>query len=311
MFEDEITEETTEETEGANEGAEGEESETPETEQVEYQLDEDGEPILDEDGNPVPVVAEGDKEEAEKGKPDHKKGAQDRIQQLANEKRELAARLARLEAQFNKQQEEKPDFIEPDMDKVNAWLQNTYDQIEEYRLAGDYLAVEKLQRAKDKLISDLEENDKKRTAYMERQGKSKTAESEQVQFLNSLKSAEEMYREEMGIDPDIWTKQGEWFAAELGKSKVLVKEFSDLGKKSPISAIRFAHEYTLKNMGIDAQKTKDTKNQNKNTASALSRGPSGKVQTIDLDKALERAKELGTDEGWVEYQALKRRAKGR
>ena len=286
-------------------------TEPDDQEVVEYELDEDGEPVLDEDGNPVPKQSEGDEEETdEKGKPDHKKGAQERIQELANKNRELSDKMAALEAKFDKEQAEKPDFIEPDMAAVNAWLEETDGKIAEFKLSGDFVSAKKLEQAQNKLLADLEENDKKKTAYQERQGKVKTAETAQTEFLGGLKTAEEMYRAEMGIDPAVWTKMGEWFAEQLKEKKTLVTEFTDLGKKSPISAIRFAHEYTIKNMGVKEKASIDKKNKDKETASSASpRQGTDKSGQVDLSKALEEAKATNSTEGWMKYQAVKRAAK--
>lgn len=302
-------EETTKEIEGANEGAEGEESETPEQDEVEYELDEDGEPVLDEEGNPVPKVAEGEEDQAEKGKPDHKKGAQERIQQLANEKRELAERIERLESQFAKQQEEKPDFVDVDMDRVNAYIQNANDQIEELKLEGNFLAAKKLEANVTKIINDLEENDKKRAAYLDRQNKSKATVTASQERLQKLDNAAEFYRENQKIDKPVWDKMGAWFAEQCQKDPVLGREFAERVEKGEIGAIRWAHDYTTKNMGVKERAAIATKNTNKEKAAAASPIPGGKSAPVDLSKALEKAKELNTTEGWVEYQALKRAAK--
>lgn len=293
-------EETTEVIEGANEGAEEENSEAPE----------EGEAGEESEGE-----EEGENAE-EKGQPDHKKNAQDRIQQLANEKRELAnekrelaERLGLLESQFAKQQEEKPDFFDVDMDKVNSYIQTTTDQIEEYKLEGNYLAARKLEANIIKIIGDLEANDKKREAYLERQNKSKTATTASQERLQKLDNAAEFYRENQKIDKPVWDKMGTWFAEQCQKDPVLGREFAERVEKGEIGAIRFAHEYATKNMGAKERAAIEAKNTNKEKAAAASPIPGGKSAPVDLSKALAKATELNTTEGWVEYQALKRAAK--
>lgn len=309
-MEEEYTEESTEETEAADESGEVEESETQDGE-VEYQVDEDGEQILDDDGNPIPVEVEGD-EAAEKGNTDHKKNAQDRIQQLANEKRELAARLEKLEQQFAKTEQEKPDFFDVDMDKINTYIQQTSDQIDEFKLEGNYLAAKKLELAQAKLLADLELNDQKRLAYLDRQGSNKTTETAQQAKLTTLDNAATFYRVNLKIEPAVWDKMGTWFAEQCHKDPILGAEFAEKVEKGAIGAIKWAHDYTVKNMGIKEKSAIDAKNKNKQTASgAAPKSGSGKTSTVDLSKALEKAKEAGTPEAWVEYQAAKRAATAR
>lgn len=300
----------------ANEGGEGQDSETDDGEEqeteVEYELDEDGEVVTDDDGNPVvKQVAEGEEEQDQKGKPDHKKGAQDRIQQLANEKRELAERLERLESQFARQQEEKPDFVDVDIEKVNAYIQNASDQIEELKLEGNYIAAKKLELNVAKIISDIEENDKKKAAYFDKQSKTKTVETAAQERLTKLDQAAEFYRTNMKIEPAVWDKMGTWFAEQCQKNPVLGREFSERVEKGEIGAIRWAHEYTTQNMGVKERAAIDNKNTNKTKAAAFSPTPGGKSAPIDLSKALAKATETNTPEGWVEYQRLKREANKR
>lgn len=306
-MDEDYTEETTEETEAGTETGEEESAET--SGEAEYELDDEGEPVLDDEGNPVPKKAEG--EEEEKGKPDHKKNAQDRIQQLANEKRELAERLQRLESQFAKSQEEKPDFVEVDMDKVNAYIQNTSDKIEELKLEGQFLAAKKLENSITKLIADLEENDKKREAYLQRMAEGKTSENTFQERLKTLDEAAEFYRSNQKIEQAVWDKMGAWFAEQCQADPVLGREFAEQSERSAIGAIRWAHEYTSKNMGARERAAIETKKTNKDKAAAAAPTPGGKPSPVDLAKALEKAKELNTTQGWVEYQALKRKAQGR
>ena len=309
-MDEEYVEESTEETEGADDSAEAEESETQGGE-VEYQLDEYGEQLLDDDGNPIPVEqVEGDEEETEKGKTDHKKNAADRIQQLANEKRELADRLSKLEAQFNQQQSEKPDYVEPDMDAVNAWFEKTSDQIENLKLEGNHLAAKKIELAQANLIAQLEENEAKKQAHIERTGKAKATTSAETAKLDKLDQAVIFYREHMKIEPAVWDKMGNWFAGKLQSDVLLRREYQEMvDTQAPTAVVKWAHDYTLKNMGIKEKAAIDTKNKNKQTASgAAPKTGSGKISTVDLSKALEKAKEAGTPEAWVEYQAAKRAA---
>jgi len=308
MFEDEVIEATEEES--ANEGGGEGESETLENE-VEYELDEDGGVVTDEDGNPVPKQSEGEEDQEDRGKPDHKKGAAARIHQLANEKRELAERLERLESQFAKQQEDKPDYLDVDIEKVNAYIQNASDQIDEFKLEGNYIAAKKLELAVAKIISDIEENDKKKAAFIEKQTKRGAAESIGQERLNKLDQAASFYRENAKIEPEVWDKMGVWFAAECQKDPVLGREFAEQVEKGAIGAIRWAHDYTTKNMGVQAKASIDNKNNNKTRTAALSPTPGGKSSPVDLTKALAKATESNTTEGWVEYQRLKREASKR
>lgn len=308
-MEEEYTEETTEETEAADESGEVEESETQGGE-VEYQVDEDGEQVLDEEGNPVPV--EGD-EVAEKGNADHKKNAQDRIQELANKNREMAAEVADLKARFEKQQQiEKPDFIEVNLDDLNKYIMDSNDKIQELYLDGNALGAKKLELAQAKLIADYEINEQKKQDYIARQGSNKTTEAAQQARLTTLDNAATFYRDNLKIEPAVWDKMGTWFAEQCQKDPILGAEFAEKVEKGAIGAVKWAHDYTVKNMGIKEKSAIDAKNKNKQTASgAAPKSGSGKTSTVDLSKALEKAKEAGTPEAWVEYQAAKRAATAR
>lgn len=294
----------------ANEGGDGQDSELGDGEEPlpEYDLDEDGEVITDDDGNPVAKVAEGEAEE--KGKPAHK-NAQDRIQELANKNREQAERLERLESMFAKQQEEKPDYVDVDLVAVNNYLQTTTDRIEELKLDGNYLEAKKLETAIAKLINDLDENDKKRDAFFKRQNEKKADTDVSTARLTKLDNAAEFYRENSKIDKAVWDKMGAWFAGECQKDPVLGREFAERVEKGEIGAIRWAHEYTTKNMGAKERAAIDNKETNKQKAAGAAPSPGGKPAPVDLSKELAKATELNTTEGWVNYQAFKRQASGR
>ena len=303
--------ETTEEETGdlANEGDEGQDPELDDEgnpiEPVEYELDEDGEVVTDEEGNPVVKQAT----EEEGAKADHKKGAQERIQQLANEKRDLADRLKRLEDQFSKAQAEKPDFVDIDMGMVNEYIQTTGDQIEEMKLEGKYLEAKKLEIAVAKLINDIEENDKKRAEFGEKQNKNKATDTAQAERLTNLDNAANFYRDNQKIEPAVWDKMGNWFAAQCQTDPILGREFAEMVDKGAMGAIRWAHDYTTKHMGIKEKAAINDKNLNKTKAAAASPTPGGKSGAVDLAKALKKATEANTDAGWAEYQQLKRAAK--
>jgi hypothetical protein len=303
-MEEEFTEETTEEIEAGTETGEEESAET--LEQVEYELDEDGEPVLDEEGNPVPKVAEGEAEE--KGKPDHKKDAQTRIQELANKNREQADRLARLEAQFAQKEAEKPDYVEVDVEKVNLYIQTTTDKIDELKLEGDFLGATKLQNAINKLIADLDENDKKRESFLNRQKENKKVVDTGAERMKKLDGAAEFYRTNAKIDKPVWDQMGAWFAAECQKDPNLGMEFAEKVEHGEIGAIKWAHDYTMKNMGAKECAAIETKNINKQKAAGASPTPGGKLAPVDLSKELAKATEENTTEGWVRYQGLKRQA---
>lgn len=308
MEDEYVEEESTEEA-----GTETGEDESAETdgETVEYEVDDDGDPILDADGNPIPKVAEGETDEKEK--PDHKKNAQDRIQQLANEKRELADRLARLEAQFSKQEQEKPDFVEVDMASVNAWFEQTTEQIQTYQLEGNYLAAKKLELNQVNVLKDLEANEAKRQAWLDRQKTAKNNEDEGSKILAEVDRAAEFYRDANKIDSAVWDKMGNWFRAQCESDPILGREFAErVETQSKMAAIRWAHEYTTEHMGVDAKKAIDKKNQTKQTASAAApKAAGGKGTPVDLAKMLEKATEAGTPEAFQEYMAAKRRALGK
>jgi len=309
--EEEYTEETSEQ-EDPNAGEEEENSEAPDSDEdggeVGYELDEDGEPLLDEDGEPIVKV-----EEAAGEKKDHKKDANARIQELIAKNKANEDRLARMEAALNAKEAEKPDFFEVDMAQVNDYMQASSDQIETLKLEGRFLEAKKIELAQVKLISDIEANELKRKAYQERQGKAKNESDGQARVLAEVDRAADFYRDSMKIDPEIWKKQADWFTDKCNNDPLLGREFAErVETQSRIAAVKWAHDYTVQNMGLKEKAAIDKKNLYKQTASgAAPKGSSGKATPVDLSKALAKATEAGTPEAWVEYQAVKRASQAR
>lgn len=307
MEDEELVEESLER-EAADVSGEEEESEPLESDEeggeVEYELGEDGEPLLDEDGEPVIKVVEAAEE-----KKDHKKNAADRIQQLIQQNKVNEDRLAKMEVALSAKEAEKPDFFDVDINQVNEYMQTSSDQIETLKLEGRFLEAKKIELAQVKLISDIEANDLKRKAYQERQGKAKSEYDGQAKVLAEVDRAAEFYRESMKIDPEIWTKQAAWFTDKCNADPLLGREFAErVETQSRIAAVKWAHDYTVQNMGLKEKAAIDKKNLNKQTASgAAPKSASGKASTSDaVSKALATAKETGD---WAPWFEAKRQAK--
>lgn len=128
-----------------------------------------------------------------------------------------------------------------------------------------------------------------------------------------LDKAADLYRAEMKIDAATWDKMGAWFEQQINSKPLLVEEFNDVfNKHGKVAAIRFAHEYTVKNMGQKTKLAHEAKETNKTkTASVTAATAPGKAPVIDLAKAhKEFAESDDPVEAFARLQKLKRQAAG-
>jgi len=284
--------------EGADEGAD-------------TQSDEDGQDAdLDDEGDADDSTSE-ESDESEEGKDtehDKNKAArktkEQRIDELVEKK--VTEKLAAMNQSV---QAEKPDFTVIDQEKVDAYIAEVEGKIDDLRMEGKYSEARKLSRQLDQLDSDLEENEKRRLAYIERQSGKKSAADTEASIRKELDVAAELYRDEHKIDKPTWDRMGEWFESQIKASKLLVEEFNDVyAKHGKVAAIRFAHHYARDNMGKKTKQANETKEKSKTTAAALTSTSTGKVAPIDLVKAKAEFDANPTPEAFTKYQEIKRRA---
>lgn len=221
-------------------------------------------------------------------------------EKIVNEK--IAALTATTKA-------EKPDFVVIDQEKVDAYIASIEEKIDELRMEGKNGEARKLSRQLDQLDADLEANEQKREAFLQRQNQKEKTSDDVKAHQKELDDTAELFRQEMKIEPAVWNKMGEWFDAE-GKTKpLLVKEFQDIyERQGSVAAIRFAHDYTVKSMGQKTKQANQQKEQHKNTAARLTASTTGKIGPIDMRKAKAEFDANPTPEAFQKYQNIKRMA---
>lgn len=197
----------------------------------------------------------------EEGEP-KKKTAQERIQQLANERREATERADRIEAELNtvrqkaetlerefraKQEAQAPDYIEVTeqvIAQVNQRLAQLVDAKNDAELSGNYLQGIAAQKEIDAIYTGLQEN----ASRAEKARAMQQAQSTQNQTIAALDERAEFFRQQNNIPSDVWHEGGNWFAAQCESNAVLGKEFVEVAQYSgPMAAIRFAADYTARN----------------------------------------------------------------
>jgi hypothetical protein len=283
----------------------GNQGEDGDTEGLDTQSDEDGQ---DADSG------EGDDEETDETNGQEAETAEEK--QKGTKKKTLEERAAEIAERIVNQKlaerdkassTEQPDFVEIDRAKVDAYIDEMETKIDELRLEGKYAEARKLSRQLDQLDADLEANEQRKQAYIERQ-KSKRTETDTVaQVRQELDDAAELYRHEMKIDPKVWDAQGKWFEQQINSKPLLVAEFQDVfQRKGKVAAIRFAHEYVVANMGQTTKRANEQKEKQKTKTAAITATTTGKAAPLDLKKIREEFNANPTDENFQRLQAAKR-----
>lgn len=285
-------------------GKQGEEAD----EGLDTQADEaDQDADLDEDSE----ADESNESEADNSEEVKEKGTKKRT--LEERAAEIAQKIVEQELAKRDQRtaEDKPDWVPIVQEKVDEHIAAIEAQIDELRLEGKYGEARKLSRSLDKLDADLEENEKRRLAWEDRQKVKQTTTDSGEAARKELDEAAELYRGEMKIEPDVWQKMGEWFETQIAAKPLLVAEFNDIfQKQGKVAAIRFAHEYTVKNMGQKVKQDVKKKEETKTKTSQLTTTTLGKAPPVDLKKAHAEYAANPTPEAFVKYQAAKRAARG-
>lgn len=252
-----------------SEPEEVEESETSETEETEQEGEKE---------NPE----EGEQVQEEKGP--KKLTAAERIQQLVEQRNQdriaFEARVRDLEARFQQQpQQQQSDYIELTPD-VQARLNNTFANLEQQRidaeLEGDYLKALEYRKQAEQLFKGLEENEKKKAAYVE---KRQMAEREQ-RAVQDLNQRAELYRQQYAIPQEVWQDATVWFNDQCKTNPVLAQHYRDMAdRQGPMAAIDWAVRYVANERSKPAQEAIQNKEEAKKKTIAAS---APKPKTNDL-----------------------------
>lgn len=206
----------------------------------------------------------------------HKKDANTRIQQLANEKRELATKLEALEAKVNQSLEEKNAIPAVDEQALNAHLGQMREQIEDLRLEGNHLQADLLERKRNGL---LDEYDKWQKGAEEK--KQQNGQQEQYkQALDGVLVAADQYQEHYNIPKPLWDEMGTWFRGECEKDSLLGREFDDIMfRQGPVAAVRFAHDKAKPVFEAKAKEATEAKQKREAGKSKQPGGGTGKTSS--------------------------------
>lgn len=213
---------------------EGEDSETPEEEEP----------------------AQG--EEPADEEPKRKLTAQERIQQLANQKNELKAELERERARLDRIEQElqakaqpqpEPDFIEITpavMNQINGRLAALNEAKTEAELKGDYFSAVQAQKEIDAIYSGYQENQRRFSEAQQKQQAEADRRRMVEQTSVTFNVKAEQFRQAMNIPPDVWQAGGDWFAQQCSSNPVVGNEFIEIHQRQgETAAIRHAYNYYL------------------------------------------------------------------
>lgn len=233
---------------------------------------------------------------------------------------EVAAKIVeeKLAAKQTAEAQEAPDFAPPEMVRsVKLNIVRKQAMIRELEadidLEGDEVDPDKVDQllALQDFVTEarqaLKENEQKEKAWKERQAAKRVQTDNGDAIRKELDDTAELYRAEMQINPATWDKMGKWFEQQINTKPLLVTEFNDIyAKKGKVAAIRFAHEYAVKNMGQKTKQVNEQKEKSKTKAASLTASSTGKQAPPDLRKIQAEFAANPTDENFVRLQAAKR-----
>jgi len=203
------------------------------------------------------------------------------------------------------------DFI-PNIDraKVDEYIAEVENKIDELRLEGNYSEARKLSRSLDQLEADIEANEARKAAYIQSQESSSKLKEQAERERIALNNTADAYRIEHQIDEATWKKMGDWFEEQVKASPILQQEFNEIyERRGRVGAIRFAHEYVVQKLGNQARVTTEKREQSKSKTAALTTAStSARPNSPDLKKARAEFAANPTPEAFARFQEAKRRA---
>ena len=209
----------------------------------------------------------------------HQKTLEERVQELA-EKRitEVEAKLnAKLEEVTRATAEEKPNFYNIDIEKVNNHIRTTMDKIEDLKLEGNYLEAMELQDGLNALRSEIKANEQRKVEWTEKQQSMQQSQAMAEQTNQMIAKASELVMKESNITPEAWKAAEEFFNKERADKPLVDAQYREkVLTQGPVSALLWAKEYVEKNMGKKEQEATEKKEAAKTTL------PPGKTSTGEV-----------------------------
>lgn len=261
--------------EDANGSMEDQTSESGEPEEIE---DDDGSNVSETDEDSSSDDTSDEDEDVDEGQEPTKKKltAEERkaqlqaeIQDLANQRRALKETLERevvekIQEEIQKTKEQAPPFIELDWDRLNEHVGAELESIDQLKLEGR--ATEALIRQKqlDKLYSQIEENEKKKIEWLEKQQREAASKQDTENINNAIAQAATIVQKALNISEDDWKLGEQWFLEKRRSDPLIDMQYREkVFTQGPAHALKWAADYVKEHMGDDAKKAKEKREEGK------------------------------------------------
>lgn len=119
--------------------------------------------------------------------------------------------VEKIQEEIQKTKEQAPPFIELDWDRLNEHVGAELESIDQLKLEGR--ATEALIRQKqlDKLYSQIEENEKKKIEWSEKQQREAASKQDTENINNAIAQAATIVQKALNISEDDWKLGEQWF----------------------------------------------------------------------------------------------------
>lgn len=102
---------------------------------------------------------------------------------------------------------------------------------------------------------------------------------------------------------------GTWFADQCHADKTVGAEFAEkVEREGLVAAVRWAHDYTVKNMGKETKQKNEQREETKTKASVVTSTATGKAAPINIEKFRKAYAEDPGPETFAALQEAKRKA---
>lgn len=180
-----------------------------------------------------------------------KRTLEERVEELTSKRvAEVEARLTAKLAEAT-QTPAKLDFIpDIDMDKVNEFIRDTRDQIEQLQMEGKYAEAEDLQDRLTATRQEIKANEQRKAAHMQAEAANQQTEQHTAQLNEQIFRASELVAREHNIPPEVWKAGEDFFAAERQAKPLIDAQYREkVMLQGPVAAMLWAKDYVEKNMG--------------------------------------------------------------
>lgn len=244
----------------------------------------------------------------------------ERIPELLDQNKQMAAKLALLESKLSEreqvQAQETPDFIEIDHNRLNSYLAK---QVARMRVIEDEISIDPdnadpnllaelvaLQEDRAEIIKGVRENEAKKASFLKRQQEKEQQTAFHQEVQTRINDAVTLIAEHERIPADIVQAGRDFFKVSCMENPILQRQFDEqVMMKGPAAAAMFAFEYIRENMGKKQEQALQQREQAKETL------PPGKttigevIGNPQLDAL--RAKAGNSTEDLAAYMAAKKK----